>query len=107
MPEAGCQRQEAGGKRQEAGGQGLEARGWRPEPEARGWRPEAGQGGGRGGGWMYGRMYGRNQETIRCDLRRMYRSTIEIDEKSHKFVFLKGQKSAFFWSQRQFWGNFG
>ena len=32
---------------------------------------------------------------------------IEVHEKSHKFVFLKGQKSAFFWSQRQFWGNFG
>ena len=100
MPEAGCRRQEAGGTRQEAGGQKLEAR-------ARGQRLEARSWPGRGVGWTYGRTYGRNQETIRCDLRRMYRSTIEIHEKSQKFVFLKGQKSAFFWSQRQFWGNFG
>ena len=92
--DAGGRMSEAGCRRLEEGGQGLEARGWRPEPEARGWRPEAGQGG--VVGWMYGRTYGCNQETIRCDLHRMYHSTIAVHEKSQKFVFLKGQKSAFF-----------
>ena len=97
MPEAGCRRQDAGGWRKEAGG-------WRPEPEARGWRREAGQGG--VVGWMYGRTYGCNQETIRCDLHRMYRSTIEVHENSQKFVFLKGQKSAFFLVPEAILGKF-
>ena len=103
MPVAGCQRLEERGRRQEAGG-------CRPEAVGQSQRPEAGGqklAGGGVFGWMYDRTYGCNQETIRCDLRRMYRSTIEVHEKSQKFVFLKGQKSAFFWSQRQFWGNFG
>ena len=45
---------------------------------------------------MYRWTHGCNQETIRCDLSRMYRSTIELHEKSQKFVFLRDKKVHFF-----------
>ena len=97
MPEGGCRREDARGRRPEAGG-------WRPEAGGQSQRPEAGQGG--VVGWTYGRTYGCNQETIRCDLHRMYHSTIAVHEKVKNLFFLRDKKVHFFFVPEAILGKF-
>ena len=104
MPEGGCRREDARGRRPEAGG-------WRPEAGGQSQRPEA-------GGQKLARGWGGLDEgtdgcmdVIRKQLDVICTECIVRPSKYMRIVknlfFLRDKKVHFFWSQRQFWGNFG